>query len=214
MIEPDVRRTLETLIREKGADYSALSRMLGRNAAYIQQFIRRGVPRKLDEGDRRTLARYFGVDERLLGAPDPAEGGAGLLAVPRLGVGASAGPGAINADERAIDRIGFPPAWLRALKPSHVDNLSLIRVQGESMHPTLSDGDDILVDRGDGAERLRDGIYVLRVDEALNVKRIALSPRAGVFSVISDNPDFPRWPDCTLENISVVGRVLWAGRRL
>ena len=35
----------------------------------------------------------------------------------------------------------------------------------------LNAGDDILVDLGDAAERLRDGIYVLRVDDALVVKR-------------------------------------------
>ena len=40
------------------------------------------------------------------------------------------------------------------------------------MSPTLNDGDDILVDLGDCGERLRDGIYVLRVDDALVVKRI------------------------------------------
>ena len=44
------------------------------------------------------------------------------------------------------------------------------------MAPTLNAGDDILVDLGDCAERLRDGIYVLRVDDALVVKRIALHP--------------------------------------
>ena len=44
------------------------------------------------------------------------------------------------------------------------------------MAPTLNDGDDILVDRDDCGERLRDGIYVLRVDEALLVKRLAIHP--------------------------------------
>ena len=54
----------------------------------------------------------------------------------------------------------------------------MIRVAGDSMAPTLGDGDDILVDRGDGAERLRDGIYVLRLDGALVVKRLVLAADA------------------------------------
>ncbi len=59
----DARAELARLIEERREDYAGLSRMLGRNAAYIQQFIKRGVPRRLAEEDRRKLARYFGVDE-------------------------------------------------------------------------------------------------------------------------------------------------------
>ena len=54
--------------------------------------------------------------------------------------------------------------------------LSMIEVSGDSMEPTLGDGDDILVDRSDAAKRVRNGIYVLRFDDALNVERIAMNP--------------------------------------
>jgi hypothetical protein len=57
----DPRIVLERLIAERGENYADLSRLLKRNPAYIQQFIKRGSPRKLDEEDRRVLARYFGV---------------------------------------------------------------------------------------------------------------------------------------------------------
>jgi hypothetical protein len=226
MSEPDVRETLDRLIREKGEDYSSLSKLLGRNSAYIQQFIRRGVPRKLDEADRRTLARYFGVSESLLGGLDagrdgPAEADRNsrtatplLVEVPQLDVGASAGPGALNSDERAVGRIGFQPSWLRELAPTSVANLSLIRVDGTSMAPTLNPGDDILVDLGDAAERLRDGIYVLRLGDELNVKRLAVFPQGRRFTIKSDNDQYPDWTDCTPETVTVVGRVLWAGRRM
>lgn len=226
MEEPDIRETLDELIRQKGEDYTSLSRMLGRNSAYIQQFIKRGTPRRLDEADRRTLARYFGVAESLLGGdepevapadrsfPTPAPTGPELVLVPRLDVGASAGPGALNAEERPAGRIGFQPSWLRDLAPSAVANLSLIRVDGVSMAPTLNPGDDILVDTGDGADRLRDGIYVLRVEDALNVKRLAVFPQGRRFTIKSDNPDYPDWTDCTPDTVAIVGRVLWAGRRM
>src|SRR3546814_12083337 len=58
--------------------------------------------------------------------------------------------------------------------------LSMIRVDGDSMSPTLSHGDEIMVDRMDGAARLRDGIYVLRMDDTLMVKRVALGDRKSV----------------------------------
>lgn len=220
---PDVRATLDALIRDKGEDYSSLSRMLGRNAAYVQQFIRRGVPRKLDEADRRTLACYFGVAETRLGGPAdtmPPRGSdrgvdpSAMVMIPRLDVGASAGPGALNRDERAVGRIGFQPSWLRELAPSAPANLSMIRVDGVSMAPTLSPGDDILVDLGDGADALRDGIYVLRIDDALNVKRLAMHPQGKRFTIRSDNPDYPDRADCSPDAVTVVGRVLWGGRRM
>ena len=82
------------------------------------------------------------------------------------------------------------------------------------MSPTLTDGDDILVDRADGAERIRDGIYVLRVDESLIVKRLAINPALRSFTVRSDNPAYPAWPDIDPDTIDVVGRVIWTGRRI
>ena len=51
MAEADPRAVLERLIRERREDYAGLSRLLGRNAAYMQQFIRRGTPKRLAEDD-------------------------------------------------------------------------------------------------------------------------------------------------------------------
>lgn len=212
-----MRETLDRLIRERGDDYASLSRLLGRNAAYVQQFIRRGVPRKLDEDDRRTLARYFGVDESLLGgpapAPAPARGKAGgFTVVPALPAFASAGPGAFNADEGPSGRIAFERKRLRELTASP-DAVSMIAVRGDSMSPTLNDGDDILVDRADGSERLRDGIYVLRIDDALNVKRLAVLPGRR-FTILSDNPAYPPMSKWRPDQVEVIGRVIWVGRKL
>lgn len=229
MAENDPRRVLETLIQERREDYASLSRLIGRNPAYIQQFIKRGVPRKLDEADRATLARYFGVDEEMLGGPPAplsarivavgvgagaaARRGADFVAVPRLAVRASAGPGALATEEATRGRFAFDPGWLRGLTAGGPAALSLIRVEGDSMSPTLEDGDDILVDGGDGADRLRDGIYVLRMDDALLVKRLQLNPIARRVTIASDNAAYPPLPDCDPARIHIVGRVVWGGRR-
>lgn len=82
------------------------------------------------------------------------------------------------------------------------------------MSPTLGAGDDILVDLRDSVERLRDGIYVLRIDDALVVKRIALNPVARAVTIQSDNPSYPDWPNCSLEDLIPIGRVIWSGRRI
>ena len=213
MGEEENRAALQRLIEERGEDYAGLSRLLGRNPAYVQQYIRRGSPRRLAETDRRRLARYFGVDEALLGGP-AAAAGLGLQAVPRLDVGAAAGAGAFDGDERGEAHIAFDPVWLRRLARGAPEQLSIIRVAGDSMVPTLADGDDILVDRGDGPERVRDGVYVIRMDDALVVKRLAVNPAGRTLMIRSDNPAYPSWPDCDPAAVEIVGRVVWTGRRI
>ena len=108
-VEP--RAYLQSLIEERREDYAALSRLIGRNAAYIQQFIKRGTPRKLAEEDRRKLARYFNVDEQLLGgAASPVSvSPEGLIPIARYSVSASAGPGAITGLEQPVAQLGREP---------------------------------------------------------------------------------------------------------
>jgi len=218
----DPRVVLERLCAERGEDFAGLSRMLGRNPAYIQQFVRRGVPKRLGEAERRKLARYFSISESLLGGPADDEPVGGLVPVKRSPVRASAGPGAIPYDQAGKAYFAFDESWLKSLTASRLKSLtaspsgrlSIIRVEGDSMAPTLNAGDDILVDLGDCDERLRDGIYVLRADEALVVKRLALHPAGRRVTVQSDNPAYPDWPDCGIDEINCIGRVIWAGRKI
>lgn len=93
----------------------------------------------------------------------------GLVEVPILNVDASAGFGAIAESETAHTRFGFDERWLGKLTRAKSASLSIIHVHGESMEPTLRDGDEVLVDASDQGSRLRDGIYVLRADDALVV---------------------------------------------
>ena len=212
---PDPRSFLERLCAERGEDFAGLSRMLGRNPAYIQQFVRRGVPKRLKEEERRKLARYFSVPETLLGGPPQDEQPTkGLVSVKRHPVTVSAGPGAVVTEEIGKPYFAFDERWLKALTPSQPSKLSIVRVEGDSMAPTLNAGDEILVDLGDSSERLRDGIYVLRIDDSVVVKRLALNPQGRRFTVQSDNPAYPDWPDCSLDQINCIGRVIWAGRRV
>jgi phage repressor protein C with HTH and peptisase S24 domain len=216
MEQVDQRAALERLIRERREDYAALSRLLGKNPAYIQQFIKRGVPRRLSEQDRRTLAAYFRIDEELLGGPASvaASPDGELVAVKRLAIGASAGAGALTDREEAFSHVAFDKQWLRRLCSSRSEDLSIILVEGDSMAPTLTDGDEIMVDRGDAAARIRDGIYVLRRDDELLVKRVAASPASRRITLKSDNPAYPTWPDLDLAHLTIIGRVVWAGRKV
>ena len=211
----DPRKVLERLCAERGEDFAGLSRLLGKNPAYIQQFIRRGTPRRLREEERRTLARYFSIPESMLGGRDEiVETPPGMIAVSRSAVRVSAGPGAIPAAEEGQPYFAFDRRWLKSLTGASVEQLSIVRVEGDSMAPTLGDGDDVLLDHRDSTEPLRDGIYVLRIDERLLVKRLAVHPMGRHVTVQSDNAAYADWPDCAIDDVHCIGRVIWAGRRV
>lgn len=209
------RARLLALARERKVSLARLSELIGRNTTYLQQFVGRGSPRRLEERDRRTLARFFGVEEGELGAPEGFSPGDSLPAradwcdVPRLALGASAGPGALAAEELPVGAFRFSARWLReqGLDPAQ---LSAIRVEGDSMEATLRDGDEILVDRT--VRPLRDGIHVVRSGDALMVKRLDLA-RPGLIALVSDNPAY-RTIELTPQDVQVIGRVVWKSGRL
>lgn len=216
MENADPRQRLQELARSRGVSLAQLSGLIERNAAYLQQFVRRGSPRKLEERDRQKLAEFFGVSEAELGASeeiyrDPmgtARRGE-WVDIPRLALGASAGAGAFAPDEETIGTFRFSSRWLReqGLDPAM---LSAILVTGDSMEPSLRDGDEIFVDRAPRPPG--DGIHVVFVDGALLVKRLDLS-RPGIAVLISDNDFYPPI-ERPADAVQLIGRVVWKGGRL
>ena len=207
----DPREKLFELARERGSSLAALSRMLGRNPSYLQQYITKGSPRKLEEIDRRRLAQFFGVAEAQLGAPEEISVAArgDWVEVPRLPLEASAGPGAVSAEELPFDAFRFSRRWLReqGLDPAM---LSSIRVMGDSMDPLLRDGDEILVDRTPRA--FREGVHVVRLGEALHVKLLQAVPPDSL-RLISKNAAYEP-VEVAMADVDVVGRVVWKGGRI
>jgi hypothetical protein len=212
MVATDPRERLLELAGERKVSLAQLSAMIGRNSSYLQQFVRKGSPRKLEETDRAMLAGFFGVREGELGGLEDNSYSignsprSGWIAIPRLPLDASAGPGALSGEERPFDSFGFSADWLRArnLDPAM---LSMIQVAGDSMHPILNDGDEILVDQS--PRPLREGIHVVRVDDAVLVKRLDTG-RPGFISLVSANEVYARveLPAC---DVQVIGRVVWKG---
>lgn len=200
------RSALEALMAERGVSFAELSRVIGRNPAYLQQYVKRGSPRELAERDRARLAAYLGVAEaRLGGRPNEAN-----VEVPRIDVGASAGPGGLVDAEDRRQPFAFPAALLRQLGV-RTSAASMIRVEGDSMAPTLEDGDEILVDRARTRVEARGGVFVLRLDGVLMVKR--LRPAVGGIEVVSDNPVYPARV-VTARAVEVIGRVAWLSRAI
>lgn len=131
--------------------------------------------------------------------------------VPLYNVKAAAGTGAIVTNERIVDTLAFRADFLRHELNAGKDDLYLIHVEGDSMEPTLRAGDVILVDHR-RSQPDREGIYVIRMDDALLVKRIQLQPGGKVLAT-SDNTNYKAFELKQDDSVALVGRVVWAGRR-
>ena len=142
---------------------------------------------------------------------------AGYVAIPLYnGVRAAAGGGAIVEHETPDDALVFKEEWVRIELGARPQDLYLIRVAGDSMEPTLRSGDVILVDRR-ATRPDREGVYILRMNEMLLVKRLQALP-GGVVRVISDNAAFAPFDIKAAEfggdELAIIGRVVWTGRRM
>lgn len=134
--------------------------------------------------------------------------------VPRYEVAASAGGGAFVESEQVVDYLSFRSEWVKNALGVSVKDLALINVIGDSMEPTLSDGDVVLLDmtfRG-----VQDSsIYVLQLNGTLLVKRIQ-HRLDGSLEVISDNQRYK--PETVIgddaNQLKIIGRVVWAGRKM
>ena len=134
--------------------------------------------------------------------------------IPAFDVNASAGGGTIPWNEAHVGDFPFRLDFIKGELRTRVGSLSMISVEGDSMHPTLSSGDQIMVDRSDTDIRGGDGMYVILLGESLMVKRVQRLP-GGSLRVKSDNTvyeeftiDAVTFPD----DFSVIGRVVWYGK--
>lgn len=131
--------------------------------------------------------------------------------VKRLSFRPSAGSGALAIDEEA-GRIPFPASVLKRVRVKP-ENARFMTAAGESMRPTIEDGDPLVVDIAD-TDIIDGRIYVFSIGDQALVKR--LRRRGAKLFMRSDNrelfPDEEEVP--TVEPVRIVGRVRWVGRSL
>jgi len=127
-------------------------------------------------------------------------------------IAAGAGPGPQIFDEGNVGQLAFSRSWLWYEMNLRGKDLAVIRCKGDSMTPTLNDGDALLLALG--PQPFAEGsVYVIKVDGNLMVKRVRVTA-AGV-TLISDNPDYPPQdiPKDQLNALEIIGRVVWRGGR-
>jgi phage repressor protein C with HTH and peptisase S24 domain len=109
-----------------------------------------------------------------------------------------------------VDYLHFKSEWLQRVLGADPKNLVLAEAVGDSMAPTLDEGDLALVDVRDSRFSF-DGLYVLREGVDLSIKRVQRQPD-GALVLRSDNAAYEP-VTVAPESITFLGRIIWIGRR-
>lgn len=128
-------------------------------------------------------------------------------------VQASAGHGSTVSEEMVVERLSFPMNYLETITRTAPSHLAIIGVRGDSMLPTLKHEDAVMIDTTKKSLGF-DGLFVLRFDGELHVKRVGRASEPGRVSIISDNRnEFPLF-ERRIEDVEVVGKVVWMGKKV
>lgn len=139
----------------------------------------------------------------------------GFVTVPLAHDHASAGVQPALGHEETTDVIAFRREWLEHELHADPHDLYLVFVEGESMEPLLRPRDLVLVNRHDANHVPRDGLYVVRLNGTLLIKRLQRIPGHRL-RLSSENPAYQEIVvdlDDHTDEVSIVGRVIWVGRR-
>lgn len=137
-----------------------------------------------------------------------------VLLPSRDSVAAAGASPEVPVDRRGAHYMAFRNDWVREEIGIDPAAIGLERAVGDSMAPTINDGDLLLLDTGQRAFALF-GIYVLEIDGERLVKRVQRK-LDGSLVLISDNTDYERdvVPAGRVEHLRAIGRVVWIGKKL
>lgn len=206
-----LRKKIENLLRDKNISLANASLQMGKNVAYMHQFINKGSPVELPEEQREKLAFILGVDEqeltnRTLNRSVTNAPNSSIVRLEMLDATACCGEGVDNYAEPVIGSWAMPAIDFHALSNTAPQNVKIIKAIGDSMTPTIADGDYVFVDISNPFVS-SDGLYVLRLPNGLSIKRIQNGIK-GDITIRSDNPQYD--PITALAGeVKVLGRVIY-----
>lgn len=226
----EVRRENLALLVDAAGGPTSFAARIDRSQSQVSQWLNASPDSK--SGKPRTISssscRYI---ERAIGKPDGwmdqqgdlgiesglnasvKENPAGSLVIPVSSAWGSMGIGAPQPDYEAIvSGLTVSMDWVRGALPriSHPSKLAVLTAFGQSMEPTLDDGDAVIVDRG-VTEIREDGVFVIALDGELYIKRVQRRLPDRAIIIKSDNPHYE---PMVVENgdrhkLEILGRVVW-----
>ncbi len=215
---------LRARAKQRGIGTAQVAELAGLNRSFVHDIVRGRSTRpnierlaevaRVLKVDRDWLIHGIGEVEGtppFIDNPDDA-----YIAIPQVGARPSMGGGAVASEdlETAGHPFHFQRGWIKGTLKTAASQLRIMQVQGDSMEPTLRDGDTVLVDMGRRAPN-PPGIFVLDDGLGLVAKRLEHVPGSDppAVRVISDNKHYPEY-ERTAEEIHIVGRIRWFAREL
>ncbi|SDY29270.1 S24 family peptidase [Lentibacter algarum] len=222
MIVTNIAQRLKARAFQLDMTPAAVAEASGLNRSFIYDIIR-GKSVRPSRSKLQKVADVLKVDvEWLIDGDGTIEGDAPKIYSPDttfVGISgvkakASAGGGTVihSEDEQASKLYHFRLSWIEDELEANPKHLRILRVTGDSMVPTLNDGDTILVDMSRKSP-YPPGLFVLHDGMGLMAKRIEHIPSSEPprIRVTSDNPNYSPY-ECLLDEVNIVGRIRWYGR--
>lgn len=205
-LDPNRQKLLTMIDSHPSYDLAGLSRLLGKNHAYLHQYIWKGSPRDLKEQDWKTL--LAALEGKLPNTVKPDQ-----VRVPQYSFRAGMGGGGVILDEDPVDHIILQKSYLERLHLASAELIS-IEVEGDSMSPTLESGDQVMINRRD-KNPANGGIFAIHDSDALVVKRVEKIPTTepAKLKLISDNKNHGSY-EVLASDTNIIGRVVWYARRI
>jgi len=223
MIQPE---RLKAAMSAAGVSQSELARRTGLSASMIG---------KLARGEARQSAHIFELSRALSVAPEYLNGESDLAMLPEGHVtGALAsdvvpidpdqveidmidlafgmGGTFIDTDHINIEKVGFSRKWLRQFTHSAPSQLFTTKGIGDSMQPTISDHDIVVVDRSERRPEFGDKIWAIVFGGVGMIKRLRPMPDGSV--LISSDNQLVRDARAVDGELHIIGRVVAIVRKV
>jgi len=212
-LNPELGRRLKEALKNMSKDEAAA--VSGKSYRTLERYFA-GHDASVDAVIKIAKATDTPVETILFGnAPAPrAVANDDFVAVPRYAAALSAGDGAlVEGDIEVAEMVMFRRAWMRRIGVNPLQ-AHVIPVVGDSMQPTLYDGDIVLVDTAE-QRPVSNAIFAIAVDDRALVKRIQLRHDGSVI-LVGDNPHERDEiiPSHEVAALRIIGRVRWYARTL
>ncbi len=201
----DILAALKRLRDEGQTTNAKLGRLLELPSSRIAEIY--DGKRKVTIDEAKVIVEHFGLSSA---APDPAPAAdVDLVSIPMIDL--AYGMGATYTDSHVeVDVLNFPKVWVETITFSPPELLTWARGRGDSMAPTIHDGDLVLLDRSQRRVTEQDALWAYTVGDLGAIKRLRL--KGDRMIILSDNPNVP--PDEEMvEAINIIARVVFIGKR-
>jgi phage repressor protein C with HTH and peptisase S24 domain len=206
----DFPNNIAAIAKAKGIKQAALARRMGKPAQEVERFW--NGKRKLDAVWIALFADALNCSKGDI-LSDKEEKTSPYIEIPAYDVKFAAGHGSLVEEENIKHYASFRKEWIKQVTNAGKDKLCIVYAEGDSMEPTLENGDAVLLDTTQ-TTLTKEGIYAIQFDGHGMIKRLQFNPVTKAIKIISDNPKYESFEAKGKEPFKIIGRAIWAGGKL